>query len=396
MTEHQGGHRRVGPRCWAMRMTSRDPGEHHRVSTPLELLFDLCFVVAVAQAAAHLHHGIAGGHAAVAVLHYGLVFFAIWWAWMNFTWFASAYDTDDVPYRLTALVQIAGVLVLAAGVPRAFEQEDFLAVTLGYALMRVGLVIQWLRAASADAHRRRTALRYAIGIAICQAGWLGLLAVPHDLRLYGWLVLVPAELFVPWWAERHVRTAWHPHHIAERYGLFTLIVLGESVLSATLAIQGALDDGHGGAALYGVIAGGLLLIFALWWIYFDHPAQHFLAEGHSPFVWGYGHLAVFAATAAIGAGLGVAIDQASGAHGHLPDAVADAAIAVPVAGFLLGVWGLVVLPLRNGRIPAIAFPVAAALVLAAIGSGWAVPVAGVVAAALVATLVLTAPQGSEA
>jgi low temperature requirement protein LtrA len=146
----------------------------------------------------------------------------------------------------------------------------------------------------------------------------------------------------------------------------------------------------------GVIAGGLLLIFALWWIYFDHPAQHFLAAGYSPFVWGYGHLAIFAATAAIGAGLGIAIDQASGAHGHLPAAVADAAIAVPVAVFLLGVWALVVLPLGTGRVPAIAFPVAAVLILAAIGSGWAVLVAGIVAAALIATLILAAPRSASA
>ena len=52
-----------------------------------------------------------------------MVFFAIWWAWMNFTWFASAYDCDDVPYRLTMFVQIAGALILAAGVPAMFEHR---------------------------------------------------------------------------------------------------------------------------------------------------------------------------------------------------------------------------------------------------------------------------------
>ena len=76
-----------------------------------------------------------------------MVFFAIWWAWMNFTWFASAYDNDDVLYRLGVFVQIAGVLILAAGVPRAFASASFAIVTLGYAVMRVGLVSLWLRAA---------------------------------------------------------------------------------------------------------------------------------------------------------------------------------------------------------------------------------------------------------
>ncbi|MQA98293.1 MAG: low temperature requirement protein A, partial [Streptosporangiales bacterium] len=95
------------------------------------MLFDLCFVVAVAQAAAELHHGLAEVHVGPALLGYVLVFFAIWWAWMNFTWFASAYDTDDVPYRVLTLVQIAGVLVLAAGVPDAFLHYDFTLPTIG-------------------------------------------------------------------------------------------------------------------------------------------------------------------------------------------------------------------------------------------------------------------------
>ena len=97
-----------------------EPDEHHRVSTPLELLFDLCFVVAVAQGAAGLDHSFVENHVVTGTIQYLMVFFAIWWAWMNFTWFASAYDNDDVPYRLTVLVQIAGSLVMAAGIPRLF------------------------------------------------------------------------------------------------------------------------------------------------------------------------------------------------------------------------------------------------------------------------------------
>ncbi len=98
-------------------MTARTVDEPHRAATPLELLFDLTFVVAVAALVTQLGHGVAEGHAAEAVGPFLQVFFAIWWAWMNFTWFASSYDTDDVPYRLLTLLQMGGVLVLAAGVP---------------------------------------------------------------------------------------------------------------------------------------------------------------------------------------------------------------------------------------------------------------------------------------
>src|SRR5215204_3715190 len=103
---------------------ARDTHESPRASTPLELFFDLTFVVAIAQAAAGLHHGLVDGHPRQAIAAYLLTFFAIWWAWMNFTWFASAYDNDDAPYRLAVFVQMTGVLIIAAGVARAFTDED--------------------------------------------------------------------------------------------------------------------------------------------------------------------------------------------------------------------------------------------------------------------------------
>ena len=105
-------------------MRARRRDEAHRAATPLELFFDLCFVVADRPGGppagarrwprATRAHGILG---------YLMVFFAIWWAWMNFTWFASAYDTDDALYRVVTLVQIAGVLVLAAGVPAGLRRQ---------------------------------------------------------------------------------------------------------------------------------------------------------------------------------------------------------------------------------------------------------------------------------
>jgi low temperature requirement protein LtrA len=124
-------------------MGARDVHEEHRASTPLELLFDLCFVVAVSRAASLLHHVESVGHAGTAVVSYLFVFFAIWWAWVNFTWFASAYDNDDVVYRLLVFVQITGVLILAAGVPEAFEHRTIDTVVVGYLVMRAALVTLW-------------------------------------------------------------------------------------------------------------------------------------------------------------------------------------------------------------------------------------------------------------
>lgn len=323
-------------------MRARDRAESHRAATPLELLFDLCFVVAVAQAAARLEHGLAegGGHVGTSVLNYVLVFFGIWWGWMNFSWFASAYDNDDVPYRLLTLLQIAGVLVLAAGVPRAFDRRDYAMVVAGYLLLRASMVSQWLRAAHDHPAGRRVALRFAAGIAAVQAGWVvWLLAVPGPWKLAGFAVLAGLELAVPVFAETaHPPTTWHPEHIGERYGLFTLIVLGEVVAAATSTVQAAISARGISAPLAVAAFGGLLLIFALWWSYFDHPAGEGLRQAPfgSVFRWGYGHVLVFASLAAVGAGLSVAAETV-GHHTGLSDRGAALALAVPTAVYLAAV-----------------------------------------------------------
>ncbi|MGH3657862.1 MAG: low temperature requirement protein A, partial [Micromonosporaceae bacterium] len=317
------------------RMSARDPSEEHRAATPLELLFDLCFVVAVAQAAAQLHHGLAEGHPGPYVLGYLMVFFAIWWAWMNFTWFASAYDTDDVPYRLLTLVQIAGVLVLAAGVPDTFHHYDFTLVTVGYVIMRLAMVVQWLRASAEHPETRTITNRYAVGIAVVQAGWLLRLLLPESPGVIGFFVLALAEISVPVWAERGRPTSWHPGHIAERYGLFTIIVIGEVVLASMNAVQSAIGDTGISGGLLATAGGGLLLIFGMWWAYFKRPAEEALAlSPESAFRWGYGHFAVFASAAGVGAGLGVAIDGISG-EAPIGPVYEAFCVAVPVAAYLV-------------------------------------------------------------
>ncbi|MCW2929091.1 MAG: low temperature requirement protein [Actinomycetia bacterium] len=218
------------PLPWVRRMSGRDPDEEHRASTPLELLFDLTFVIAVARAALELREALGEGHAGHALAGYCAVFFGLWWAWVNFSWFASAYDTDNVPYRLLTLLQMAGVLVFTAGITPAFEHFDFVTEVIGYVIMRMALVAQWLRAARGHPEGRASTLRYAAGITAVQLCWIGWLALPRPAQEAGFVVLVAAELAVPAWAEfRGQATPWHPGHITERYGGFTIIVPGEVI-----------------------------------------------------------------------------------------------------------------------------------------------------------------------
>ncbi|MEV8553270.1 low temperature requirement protein A [Streptomyces glaucescens] len=377
------------------RLTARTRAEAHRTASPLELFFDLCFVVAVAQAGLQLVHAVAEGHAGEGILNYAMVFFAIWWAWMNFTWFASAYDNDDVLYRVVTLVQIAGVLVLAAGVPRAFDDHDFLLVWLGYVIMRLALAAQWLRAAgSATGPERTTALRYTAGVLLCLIGWLGLVLLPGPARPWLFLVMAVVELCVPVLAERGFETPWHPHHIAERYGLFTIIVLGETIAAATVAVQSGVADHHALGELLPIAAGGLLIVFSAWWIYFVVPIHGHLRSDRQAFLWGYGHYVVFASAAAIGAGLEVAVEQATGTA-HIPTLSASAAVSLPTALYLLAVWALHSRHFKAGIAQQAVLPVAALLVICCtfLGHG-AVLAAGVVTALAVAAGVILAARGT--
>ncbi len=320
-------------------MRARSPHEPHRVATPLELLFDLVFVVAVARAAEGLHHAIAENHAAAGLAGFAMVFFAIWWAWMNFTWFASAYDSDDVPFRLATFVQITGALIIAGGVTQMFEtRTPSGAIVAGYVVMRLALVAQWLRAAAGDPERRGTALRYAYGITALQVAWIAMVFLPVPM-VPTFVFLAALELVIPAWAERDHPTTWHPHHITERYGLFTIIVLGESILSAAMAVQAMVAAGQPLAALVPTIVGGLLIVFSMWWMYFDRPVHDLLTSLPKAIFWGYGHYFVFASAAAVGAGLAVAVDQVSH-HAAIGPVGAGLAVAVPVVVFLLCLWVL--------------------------------------------------------
>ena len=245
--------------------------------------------------------------------------------------------------------------------------------------MRLALVVQWLRASASDPTRRSTARRYAVGITILQTAWVGMLFVPQ-YWLPGFLILAALDLSVPMWAERASPTTWHPHHITERYGLLTLIVLGESILSANAAIQSALAAGAALSELIPIIVGGLLIVYAMWWVYFDRPVHDLLTSIRKAFIWGYGHYFVFASAAAVGAGLAVAVDAATHTA-KIGPVGAGVAVAVPVATYLLCLWFLHDRPeYRQTRAYG---PVAAVLVLLTPFTGHGVPLTGAILAGLV-------------
>jgi len=325
------------------RMGGRDPHETHRVATPLELLFDLTFATSFGLAASEVASVLAEGHFITGLLGFGFASFAICWAWINFSWFSSAYDTDDWVFRIVTMVQMIGVLVLAAGVPRMFasiERSGHLdnsVMVLGYVIMRVALVFQWLRAANDDPARRRVCLTYAATISIAQVGWVVQIVVPLGapaaIILGGMLVLV--EMAGPVLAERQAGgTPWHAHHIAERHSLFAIIALGEGVVGTVAALSAVVD--RQGWTLDALLVGiaGMGLTFGMWWVYYLVPSGDILQRHRDrASVWGYVQMLIVTSIVATGAGLHVAAYFIEG-RARIPAIAVVLVVAVPVAVFL--------------------------------------------------------------
>jgi low temperature requirement protein LtrA len=327
------------------RFSGRDPSEGHRAATPLELLFDLTLVVAFGVAADELAHFIADDHVASGVAGFAFAAFAASWAWINYSWFASAYDTDDWVFRLATMVQMVGVIVLALGLPQMFasiDHGDTLdngVMVAGYVLMRVALAFLWWQVARHDPERRPAAHTYIVTIVVAQAGWvvLTILDLPVGTTFALLSPLVALELVGPFVAERKAGTPWHAHHIAERYGLLVIITLGEVILG-TVAALNSLVHGEAGwtvdAALLAVA--GVGLTFGCWWMYFSVPwAEPLARHRERGFTFGYGHLAIFAPLAAMGAGLHVAAYQLEG-KAKIGTTGTVLSVAIPVA-----IYGLV-------------------------------------------------------
>jgi low temperature requirement protein LtrA len=341
MVEYRSHHR--------TRMGGRDPAENHRASTPLELLFDLTFVIAFGAAANELAHLLAEGHIGTALLGFSFATFGIAWAWINFSWFASAYDTDDWVFRLATMVQMLGVLIFALGLPDMFESLDHgetvnnVVMVAGYVVMRLALVFQWLRAARQDPPRRAACHKYVTTLLVAQAGWIALAIAQTSVAVtfVCIAVLLLVEFAGPVLAEtRHGGTPWHPHHIAERYGLLVIIALGEGLLGTAFALGVLVGPEGPGWSLEVVVLGlaGTALTFGMWWIYFMLPCGGLLDRHRErSFGWGYGHIVLFGALVAVGAGLHAAAYYLEH-HTVLGTTGTVLTVALPVALYVVWIY----------------------------------------------------------
>lgn len=342
------------------RMSGRDPHEAHRVATPLELLFDLTFVIAFGVAAREFAHMLAANHVGSGLFAFSFATFAVCWAWINFSWFASAYDTDDWVYRVMTMLQMVGVIVMALGFPPMFASiehgahVDNRVVVAGYVVMRIALVGQWVRAAAQDPAHRSACLTYVAAVTFAQVLWIVSIfldtSLPVTMAIV--VVLIGIETLGPLLAElRRGGTPWHAHHIAERYGLLTIIALGEGVVGTVASLTAVVNaQGWTFDAVFVVVA-GVGLTFGLWWIYFLTPHAELLhARRERSFWFGYFPIVTLGAIVATGAGLDAAALYIEH-HSELSSVGTVLSVAVPVGLFVVSVYLLNTFMVGKASIP---------------------------------------------
>ncbi|WP_247003423.1 low temperature requirement protein A [Halosolutus gelatinilyticus] len=275
--------------------------DDNRHATWLELFFDLVFVVAIAQLAHRLHDD----HTLIGVLGFVALFVPVWWAWIGSTFYATRFDTDDVEYRLLTAVEMFGVIALAVNVHGGLG-ETSRGFALAYVLVRSVLVFKYFRAHRHLPDVRSLTAPMGIGYTIAALIWLVSVFVPTPYRFGLWGVAIAIDIATPILVRRqHIDIPVHPTHIPERFGLFTIIVLGETIVSVVAGIS--IQEWAPTTILMAICS--TVIAFSLWWLYFDNYDESALRTAREEgrmgtyFAWIYVHFPFAIGITAIGVGV---------------------------------------------------------------------------------------------
>jgi low temperature requirement protein LtrA len=287
--------------------TSNDANRH---ATWLELFYDLVFVVVIFQLAHYLEENFTLN----GFLGFLALFAPVWWSWTGAVFYATRFDTDDMGHRILVLLQMVGAAFLAVYVSDAFG-DGSVGFALSYAAIRIILVLEYVRTGTSKSFSSATPLirRYSIGYLCAAIVWIISAFIPPPFRFVLWGIGLAIDFATPITVGRlHSQLAPHISHLPERMGLFTILVLGESVLGVVPEISN-MEFG-----LYSMLILGLSLSipFSLWWLYFDSvdgaPIRALREKGKIGVysIWLFGHFPLVVAITSVGVGLGYVISKA--------------------------------------------------------------------------------------
>ncbi len=286
--------------------------DDERSASRLELFFDLAFVLVVAELAIDFRADVTWHGELV----FSGLFTIVWWSWVSSTLYANRFDHDDVVYRLYKLGGMAAVIGLAASASEATGER--FGIFVGCQLvLRAMLVLQYQRAYRHVPDARPVVRLYLVGGAVGALFWALSLAVPRPVGFALWAVAVLVEVLVPLLATRHsTDVPLHVEHLPERFALFVILVLGESVAG----IAHGLYDAEWSPSAVPVALLSFVLAAALWWGYFDLAgarAKRLLNDAggarsdRSHDVYVFGQLPLTLALATVGAAVELAVVESA-------------------------------------------------------------------------------------
>ncbi len=367
----------IKPLLLPPRLRTLEDGDGRRASY-LELFFDLVFVVAIAQ----LAHELEIDHSLRGFGIFAALYLPVFLAWQGFSFYADRFDTDDVLFRIVMFTAMLAIAALAIQVPDV-AHGDSTGFVIAYLVLRSLMVGLYLRSYRHVPAARPLIVRYASEYSLAIAIWAVSLAFESPVRYVLWAMALAWELSIPTLARKlFAAIPVHASHVPERFALFTIIVLGETIVVVALGTSGS--DWALAAAVVAVL--GFVAAAAIWWVYFGGGGEVTLRPSpEAILVFTHVHIPLLAALTAFSAGLALAIEHASdasldpGTRWALAGGLALYLACVTVAqrataqGLLRGteiaravaVGVLVVLAFAGGRIEPVAFSavVAATLVL---------------------------------
>ncbi len=325
--------------------------DDERHASWLELFFDLVFVVAITE----LSRLLVTDHSARGFVIFALLFVPVWVAWQGFMAYATRFDTDDLAFRVAYFAAMLAIAALAVQIEDVAHGTHSAGFAIAYVCLRSIMLLLYLRAWLAVPEARPLVRFYATGYGIGAAMWLGSLLVPTPWRYAVWIAAQILELSLPPLSTQlHRRIPTDPRHLPERWALFTLIVLGESV--AVVALQ--TSQTHWNVSAVAAAALGFTAVAGVWWLYYDR--QESVALGGSTMgvvVYSYAHLPLLIGLAAMSAGLRLLIDHAGADRlGWGP----AAALLGGAVVFLLSLIGTRTVVVASGRRRGVTLKLAAA------------------------------------
>jgi len=370
------------------RLRPVEGNDHERHASWLELFFDLIFVLVVSQVARLLFQD----GSPLGFLRFTLLFAPLWWAWVGYTFYASRFEIDrDIIYRLVMMGAMLCVGALAVNIGGAFSSDaGGTAFALSYIAVRLVLIGLYVRARNHVHLARALANRYLIGFGIGAIFWIASLFVDAPARYVLWGIGFLVELTTPLFNSRAIaRTPFDISHIPERFGLFTIIVLGESLLAVITGVA----DTHWHPASAAAATLCFAIAVAIWWIYFDFVEANPIRQGGGMGqIYLYCHFPIAMAIVMMGVGTHHAIVEAGESSLH---ASTRWLICGGIALFLMSITAIRLASHRKTLVWPRVFFAAATLTLAAVGGAIGVlPTVGLALLFLVTEIVIESLRSS--